>query len=251
MKHPELSFDDDAGDRIACILAEKGVASRHCLDPAVRVAGHHIELLKPMVMGWCGGRMYAGPVAAVRRGVILIVLANAKKVATIGVPDQPNREQVVSAAVSYVLPLSQSACGDDRAQQPANALHTVNFTANKFGAAPGKAMPALSSDAAFRILGFLFAPTGAAMSEQIWHDAIGIAAKGVCPALVGLIGEGLNSKPGTLSGVWPVVLPIAPYQETIGEDSLMGATNQPKKAPNDTQVIDQPWFSNKEYLKCT
>jgi hypothetical protein len=35
----------------------------------------------------------------------------------------------------------------------------------------------------------------------------------LCPVAVRLIGLGLSGKPGSLSGVWPLMFPLAPHQE--------------------------------------
>jgi len=46
-----------------------------------------------------------------------------------------------------------------------------------------------------------------AVEECVRHD--------VCPAMAGLVGAGSSGQPHRLSGAWPVILPLAPYFESI------------------------------------
>jgi hypothetical protein len=79
---PTCDFDTDAADRLMQLLA--AAPQGHLLKRAASMAGEQLELMKP-------GVLFAGPkgvvgeiVANVEIGTFLIVLADDKRVATIG-----------------------------------------------------------------------------------------------------------------------------------------------------------------------
>jgi hypothetical protein len=86
-----MNYDDDAGDRLIALLAEKNVAFRANLVPAARNAGEQLELLKPMVL-MPGGRraLLAGSSAVmVDPGTMLVVLADADRAMTMKLSQPP------------------------------------------------------------------------------------------------------------------------------------------------------------------
>jgi hypothetical protein len=78
-----MNYEDDAADVIRRLLRLYGVGFRKRLDPAVRLAGRQLELLKPAIAAVGAEGTFVGSVAAAPRGTILIVLADAVKVFTI------------------------------------------------------------------------------------------------------------------------------------------------------------------------
>jgi hypothetical protein len=58
------------------------------------------------------------------------------------------------------------------------------------------------------LLGLLFAAMPTDKRESLLDLMEAIAGRGVCPAMVGLVGKGTERG---LCGIWPLVLPLAQY----------------------------------------
>ena len=63
-------YEADADDRIIAALRARGCAFPDKLEPAARLAGAQLELLKPVVIGARAGRIYAGPAVMTKPGAI-------------------------------------------------------------------------------------------------------------------------------------------------------------------------------------
>lgn len=201
----ELNYGDDARLWLTSLLRDRGAAVADNLAAAVDMAGGQLELLKRAVLDV---PRYAGPVAMVPRGTVLIILANAKKVVTLhwtAMPaGAPTRQQQLDRFVT--------GARDEYKRDPTGigALQTIDLTVRKFGAPVGKRAPrTFPPDGIMMVLGMLFG----AMPDR--HDIVAaaesVANREICPVMVGLIGPG--SEQQTLCGAWPLLMPLAKYVE--------------------------------------
>ena len=164
-----------------------------------------------------GRRGFTGALAAsVERGTILIVLADAKRVATIHVrlgelPDELPLTEFLDDLVEDVRELMP------RDWTAGDTLAVIRLVVQQYRERPGKISPAIDPVVLMQIVGSLFAglpraerhPMLAALEETARHD--------VCPAMVGLIGRSSSGKAGTYSAAWPLIMPLAPYIAAVEE----------------------------------
>jgi hypothetical protein len=83
-----------------------------------------------------------------------------------------------------------------------------------WGGAPGERKPDIPLDCSRLMLATLLSTLGAKQT-QVVSVLEKIARYDVCPAMVAAVGAGSSGKSDTLSGAWPVILPLAPYFESI------------------------------------
>ena len=81
------------------------------------------------------------------------------------------------------------------------------------GGAPGERKPDIPLGCTRLMLATLLSRLGAKQSELV-SALEEIVRNDICPTMVGAVGAG-SSEPDTLSGAWPVILPLAPYFESI------------------------------------
>ena len=166
-----------------------------------------MEWFKPSAMGrskQAGARVYAGPAVTVPQGTVLIVLAHEKKVFTVWLRSPGALADAVDEAVEYFKALMEDEIDDGL------AIIAIEDLIKKHGRTPGKEVAELSQEHNVRIIGMLFAalPDRAGVIEGLEM----VMAADACPAMVGLIGK---STVTGLCGAWPLVLPLAPYVETV------------------------------------
>ena len=70
----------------------------------------------------------------------------------------------------------------------------------------------LSSEHNARIIGILFAALPADGRAHLIEGLDMLIAEGICPALIGLLGKGTTKG---VSGVWPLLMPLAPYADKV------------------------------------
>jgi hypothetical protein len=184
--------------------------ARHRLEPAAKLAGSQLELLKPGLMGTGGdGRLYIGPAANVPRGAFVVVLANERKVATITVPANPDRMAAFDEIAEYIDGIG-TPTDEDR-------LIAIQDFVRTFGGAPGKQTPAVPQKACQITMGVLF---GGPMGREV---LVGLDAcsneRTVCPVAVGLAGRGLSGKAKSRSGIWPLQMLLAPHVDAIMDEA--------------------------------
>ena len=121
-----MSFDDDAYDRLQQALA--GVPHQSRLDPAARLAGRQLEWLKPSVMNITKLGFYAGPAAQVERGIMLIVLADQRRVLTLHVGTRDTMAVMAHEVVTNIETHFPSIAGN-----PANVMEVVRQALKKYG----------------------------------------------------------------------------------------------------------------------
>jgi hypothetical protein len=207
-----MSYDDDAGDRLKLLLAARQLSFAPRLTRAAELAGQQLELLKPSVaMIGDRGEFIAGPVAAVRRGTILIVLANARRVFTIHItrPAEGTLADIFDDLVDRIL----AEFAPDP-WTPSNTVVAIKTTVEVHGAAPGRENPKgpVSPIITAQIVGTLFAATNQTERHDLAAQLEACVDNDVCPAMIGVIGRG--TKPGSTCGVWPLLLPLSRYLET-------------------------------------
>jgi hypothetical protein len=204
-----LDFNADATDRLAALMEVQNVSTRDRLKQSTASAAAQLEWFKPEAMGdGKRGGLYAGPVIMAKPGTAIIVLAHHKRVFAISLlPAVGTIGDAVEAAVGYV----EIAMGSE-AVEPRQTLLSVEEMIRQHGHLPGKRGPELTDEHNMRLVGILFAAipaTGRAGIVRMLDKAI---AEGVCPAMIGLIGKG--SEQG-FCGVWPLLLPLAPYADAV------------------------------------
>jgi hypothetical protein len=209
-----FDFDADTRDRLWAALELKNISFRDLLKQSVDTAGAELELRKPGVVGnGRNGKLYAGPAVMSPLGTILIVLADKQKVFTMDLRPVAGRAigDGITEAVQY---LRDNAPEDFKF--PLDAIAPVmDFALEEIGRLPGEEGAQLTEEHAFRILGCLFAGMPDAVRSDLINGVEQLSASGVCPAMVGLLGESSKIGAAGLSGVWPLVLRLAPYAETV------------------------------------
>jgi hypothetical protein len=196
--------DVDAGVQLLAELTERNIVSRKRLEPAAKLAGRALELLRPHVAAMTKKGFFASPCAHVPLGCILILLANAKKVVTIYLMDRDDRMEVLGRGDAEAASLTNE-----------ELLYMSDYFVKKYGALPGKKGPICSEDVITNLVCGLFRGDGGRETFS-GLDTYG-RQKRICPAAVGLIGRGLSGAAGSYSGVWPLLMPLAPYQGVIEE----------------------------------
>src|SRR5512133_3801216 len=110
-------YHADAGDRIMAAIHERGCSFAANLEPAARLAGRQLELLKPYVFGGAGrnGRIYGGPAVMAPRGTMIVIMATERRVSTTHILPDPAR----NAAMEDIM---------ERAEQvpEAERIHGLN-----------------------------------------------------------------------------------------------------------------------------
>ena len=202
-------FTEDVSDTLRRQL--QNVQARTQLQPAADLAAQQLEILKPIAMIPTAGGIAGGPVASVQNGVILIVLADQKRVVTTYLkPSETGLLPAVEECVAGVL-------AEEGSWRTQDTFHAINFFIQEYGGAPGAKAPDADIQALCYLLGILFASIPIQGRHEIVTAIETSISGGVCPVLVGLIGPGINGKPNTNSGAWPLMFGLAPYADTIAE----------------------------------
>jgi hypothetical protein len=113
-----------------------------------------MEHLKPSLMAMTAGGLFAGPVAQVARGTILIVLANRAKVTTIYIPAQPGRAEGLFAAID----------GWDARNTPL----AIDAYVKRWGGAPAGETQPVPPECGCRMLAVLFSALDAEQRGRVW-----------------------------------------------------------------------------------
>ena len=204
-----MDFDTGMDDRLRQALAE--LPHRRQLDPAVKLAGAQLELLKPAVLSpQSDGRMYIGPAAHVPRGCVVIVLADRKRVATLYLMACEERIAIIEDAVTQV----RERVGDTPVDLN-GAMIAANAFLQRYGGKPGGTTPAAPVASTAGMVGILFAVFSDEQRRMVLASIERVAAENVCPVLVGLFGKGSSDHPDSHSGAWPILLPLAPYMSQV------------------------------------
>lgn len=211
-----LSYDDDAHDRLMGLMTERDIAFRGKLERSSKMAGQQLEFLKPAYLAPGG---YMGSVAQVSRGTILVVLADPRRVFTVYIQrppvTEPNLIEILDIAVSELMEIVPES------SDPGYTLHVIKNVLETHGGKPGKKKSkSPDQQVILQILGLLFASMPTESRHQLLYELIKVSNE-VCPAMVGLIGPG-TIDPTKMCGVWPLLLPLAPYVEAI--DDRIGVT---------------------------
>jgi hypothetical protein len=205
-----MNFNADSGVRLWDLMGHYGIDHRTSLQKSADTAGQQLELIKPGVIGsGKHSRLYAGSAVMVSPGTVLIVLAHHSKILTIWLsPGESTLTEGVEETVRYVNGMA------DEKELPSGsqALFLVESLVKKYGHALGKRGVELEHEHNARIIGMLFAAMPVGARAHILKGLEMSIVEGVCPVMVGLLGRG--TKKG-LSGVWPLLLPLAPYAEAV------------------------------------
>lgn len=207
-----LGYNADSNARLWDLLEQRNIGCRDRLKQSADTAGAQLEWSKPSVMGSGkrSGSLYAGPAVIVPQGTVYIVLAREKKVFTIWLRSSSGAlADAIEPAVTYVKEVMQATAFNWAGDQ---VLLTVEHLVKKHGRAPAKTNIEFSSEHNTRIIGILFAAMPADARADMLRVLEMIIADGVCPAMICLLGKG--SEKGS-SGVWPLLLPLAPYADTV------------------------------------
>jgi hypothetical protein len=198
------TFDTDARHRIALRI---GGTLAQTLAPAIDQAGAQLELSKPAVTGMTPRGFVAGSAVAVQLGVVLIVLANPRKVLTLQMfpPPKGTRLDAVQDCIRYV-----TAHMDGREIEPAACMLAIEDAIDKHGGKPGKRTRQLSQEHCRRLIGVLFSVVS--KRARLFHAIEQMIGDGICPAIIGVVGPG--SRDG-LAAVWPIVFALAPYLDHL------------------------------------
>jgi hypothetical protein len=208
-QQPPFDYDADARDRIWRLLEIRNVSFRDRLKQSVDTAGAQLEYFKPSVMG--GMPLYAGPAVMAVPGTVLIVLAHHKKAFTVTLRAAP--EHTLAEAITNSVDYAKEGLGSYADQISAGGLiFAIEGLIKKHGRIPGQQARELEHELNIHIIGTLFLPLPDAAKADVVELFERLITKGVCPALVGLLGKG--SKEG-LSLAWPLPLALAPYADRV------------------------------------
>jgi hypothetical protein len=200
------AYEADAGDRIVAALAREKVAGLKRLTPAARLAGRQLEWLMPVIIGHaCRGRLIAGKFTQTVPGVMVFILADEKRVATIHVLDQPDMvDRIIEGA--RVL---REFIAEGNSPLHSAVASVIGFFLDEYGGDPGAATKPASAVTASRMVALLFAGFPDEQARQLLDEARESATFGLAPAFIALRGPG--AKPSTMAGIWPLLLHLAPY----------------------------------------
>jgi hypothetical protein len=143
-----MNFETDAYDLI------KQMSQVKSLDPAARLAGQQLELMKPAMMAPTKRGFYIGPAAYVDRGYVVLVIADAAKVITIRFlsPDCGTAELLREWA-DYV----KSTVPSESSWEPSSTAVVAKEALKKYGAKPGKKGRQFNQEISARIVAAMFA----------------------------------------------------------------------------------------------
>jgi hypothetical protein len=214
-----FDYDADARDRIWRLLEVNNVAYRDRLKQSADTAGAQLELAKPSVMG--GHPLYAGPAVLHPPGTVLIVLAHHEKVFTIHLRAAAGHTfaECMSEITKYVRDIME----DDAEKHSGEMLGgIIENLIKKYRQMPSlNGAVELDTEHNARIIGTLFLPIPNAARAEAITGFQNIINEGICPAWVGLLGDG--SQTG-LCLVWPLPIALAPYADTVIKEDKKRAT---------------------------
>ena len=208
-------FDADATSRLLRLLDERNVSCRDLLKRSAAVAGAQLEWAKPSVMGSDKRdhrRIYAGPAVMAPVGTVFLVLADHRKVLTIWLRHTGTLAEAVEGSVGYVNAAKDASEASAINWAGDHALLIADEVIQKYGHLPGKNGVELEPEHNGRIIGMLFAVMPADARADIIKGLEMVVAEDICPAMICLIGKGRTKG---LSGVWPLLLPLAPYADAV------------------------------------
>jgi hypothetical protein len=201
----------DAGERLIAILAKHAPHLIQRLGPALKLAGEQLEWLSPATMGPSrDGGLYAGKAFIGVPGSIVFVFADKRAVITMhcvlkGSAASMIEEAVADLAVRNIPPL-----------EPPHLAGLIVHFLRRYGAKPNQPpRRPLTEDAASGLLSCMFATVDVAHREAVANGIDACRSSQVCPATVGVVGSASSGKRGFHSLVWPIVLPIAPYLDSV------------------------------------
>lgn len=207
-----MNFSEDAGERLLRLAGEPRAA-------AARLAGEQLERLKPAIVAPFQEGLYAGPVAKVDRGGVLIVLADENRVLAF---------HMVPADDKRCLPALRDMARFAKNSFPNRwwgaslVVGVVEFALERYGGGPGGKPPSAPQPVTMTIVGTLLAHVG--------EEAIGVAAAeidkcraaGVCPAIAWMVGPG--SKEPDARSIAMCTLPLAPYIDLVMDGGIIQCT---------------------------
>jgi hypothetical protein len=179
----ELRFRDDARVWLSAILADYNIPFGDQLAGAIEMAGAQLELARPglLYVGQTG--VVADTVANIRRGSVLIVLADADRVLTISMAPPPRgrtRQDIFDAAVR--LAKSQRP----GPWHPADAIAMLPHLLETYGGPPTEwCSRRIDPLRLTQIIGWLLAPIADDERRGLARRLTLAAQEHVCPAVVG------------------------------------------------------------------
>lgn len=199
-------YEVDPGDRIIAALEQADVSARKRLAPAARPTGQQLELLMQAILAHDGkDRLIAGKFTMAPPRTLAFVLANQRRVALVQVRDQPD---LIEHCVMLAQELCAFAMENGGNVRRAGVTVTTQFLREYCGKPGARTKPAPALGAQ-NTIGVLLAALADDEIRNTLTNARNLAACGLCPALVCLIGRG--AKAGTSAACWPMLLPIAPH----------------------------------------
>jgi len=208
-------FSADAGLRLWKLMERANTSSRGRLRQSADTAGAQLDWLKPSLAGGAAGGLYAGPVVSSPPGTVPMVLAYKAKVFTMRIVPAAGRTfgDGIELAVKYVRP-----------RRPDEVAAVIRGVIEEYGHASGQESDPLSEERTLRILGALFIRMPDAERAGLVDVLQKVSDYGICPAMVGLLGDGFVTG---LHALWPVMLPLARYADA---DVAGGTDNEPKRS---------------------
>jgi hypothetical protein len=208
----ELRFRDDARIWLSASLADQQIPYRDRLTGAIEMAGAQLELAKPGLL-YIGERgVVADTVAYIRRGSVLIVLADSERVLTISMAAPPRgrtRQDVFDAVVQ------QAKNQRPGPWHPAVAVALLPHLLETYGGPPSdRNSERIDPSTLTQIIGWLLAPIADGQRRDLARRLTLAAQEHVCPAMVGLVGPGTDEG---YCGAWPLLVLLGRYAEVAME----------------------------------
>jgi hypothetical protein len=200
----------DSGDRLIEMMTLRGTTFRDQLIGAARKAGEQLELWKPLALIPNPKTfLHASAIVPADPGTVLIILADAKRTLTMRLLPPPpgiSRREMINEAADIAQ--QHYAQDDGKSLGKGEIIYLISYAVDTWGGQPGTKTGGMPEDASMNLLGLLFAAMPADKRESLLDLMEAIIDRGVCPAMVGLVGKGTEHG---LCGIWPLVLPLARY----------------------------------------
>jgi hypothetical protein len=209
--------DADSGDRLIAMMTLRGMTYRDRLIGAARKAGEQLELWKPVALIPNPKTfLHASAIVPADSGTVLIVLANAKRTLTIRLlqppPDTSRREMINGLADMARRHYTQ----DGETFDEGSIVPVMDAAVDEWGGAAGTKTGGMPDNASMNLFGLLFAAISPDKRGSLLDLLEDIIDRGLCPAMVGLVGKGPEQGP---CGIWPLVLPLAPYLDVVEKET--------------------------------
>lgn len=202
------NFADAISDRIVQYLVDRDVPGRETLTPAAVTAGRILGPFRPLVTTMSKAGLSVGPVAAVRRDALVIVLADPERgLTTLMRVTDGNWGKAAKTTAA----LGREFAPDDGPWDPAEMMRVAALAVEHSGWIPGDHTEVESEANPTVINSLMMAVLSEATRDSVFGQIANLAKADICPVLVALFGPSTSGDPDSRNSAWPILIPLAPY----------------------------------------